>query len=109
MIMDDKMEQELKDMFANGGKEKEVAMMFADLMGNAIKRGLRQTLELNPEDMTARKGLLGFGLVENASLMGKIGTMINNLSDEEFEKHEQNLNLVVNTLLETAKELNIEV
>lgn len=109
MIMDDKMEQELRDMFANGGKERDVAMMFADFMGNAIKSGLRKELELNPEDMTARKGLLGFGLVENASLMGKIGTMINNLSDEEFEKHEQNLNLVVNTLLETAKELNIEV
>lgn len=109
MMMDDNMEQELRDMFENGGKEKEVAMMFADLMGNAIKRGLRQKLELNPDDLTAKKGLLGFGLVENANLMGKIGTQINNLSDEEFAKHEQNLNLVVNTLLETAKELNIEV
>ena len=109
MIMDDNMEQELRNMFENGGKERDVAMMFADLMGSAIKRGLRKELELNPEDMTARKGLLGFGLVENASLMGKIGTMLNNMDEEEFVKHEQNLNLVVNTLLETAKELNIEV
>ena len=59
--------------------------------------------------MTARKGLLGFGLVENAKIMGEIGTKVNELSDEEFLKHEQNLNLVVNTLLETAKAIGIEV
>lgn len=109
MMMDDNMEQELKNMFENGGKERDVAMMFAELMGNAIKRGLRKELELNPDDLTARKGLLGFGLVENASLMGKIGTMLNDIDEEEFVKHEQNLKLVVNTLLETAKAIGIEV
>lgn len=108
-MMDDAMREELQQMFDNGGEQRNVALMFAKIMGTAIKGGLKKELELNPEDMTARKGLLGFGLVENASLMGEIGTKVNELSDEEFLKHEQNLNLVVNTLLETAKAMGIEV
>lgn len=111
-MIDESMEQLKKKMeeMANGDAESRALVgSLTNAMGEVIKRSLRKQLEENPDDIYARKNLLGFRLVEIPDIAGRLGNAIIKLDDEEYLKHEQNLALALDTIEQTLKELDVEV
>lgn len=103
----DKIQEELG--FDMDKVDRDTIKGMSELMGLMLRASIDKELKENPDSIPARRGKIAMELVECSTNLDYIAWKISGIDDEEFEKYEENLAFVINTLQETAKELNKEV